>query len=128
MKQKEIYDFSETISAKENPAESEMNAKALADADASGKGVASSQGRFTELPPSLQCKLCANLIERATMTPCCFNSCCYECLKSYLTSSHKLASSRAGVCPIANCREQDIFVQDLVPNYALSKAADWFIR
>ena len=62
------------------------------------------------------------------MTPCCFSSCCYECLKSYLTSSHKLASSRAGVCPIAHCPEQDIFVQDLIPNHALNRAADWFIR
>jgi len=27
-----------------------------------------------------------------------------------------------------NCREQDILVQDLVPNHALRKAADWFTR
>ena len=67
-------------------------------------------------------------MKRATLTPCCFSSCCYECLRSYLTSSHKLASSRAGVCPIPHCREQDVFVQDLIPNHALNKAADWFIR
>ena len=134
MKQKEIYDFSERIKPKEAQHESEMAAKALADGDASTKGAdgraggGGALGRYTDLPPSLACRLCSNLIERATMTPCCFNSCCYECLKSYLTSSHRLASSRAGVCPISDCREQDIFVQDLIPNYALSKAADWFIR
>ena len=62
------------------------------------------------------------------MTPCCFSSCCYECVKSFLTSSHKNASSRARVCPIEHCREMDIFAQDLIPNHALNKAADWFIR
>jgi len=106
MKQKEIYDFSERIAAKEN-ADAEAVSKAQADGETAVPDILPTGpgGRFTELPPSLKCQLCTNLIERATMTPCCFNTCCYECLKSYLTSSHKLASSRAGVCPIAQCRE-----------------------
>ena len=61
-------------------------------------------------------------------TSCCFNSCCFDCLKSYLTSSHKLANRRAGVCPMSNCSEQDIFVEELIPNHALNKAAEWFNR
>ena len=129
MKQKEIYDFSEIVTSKEN-ASVEATLKAQADDETSNAVIFSTGpgGLFTDLPPSLKCQLCSNLIESATMTPCCFSSCCYECLKSYLTSSHRLASSRAGVCPIAHCREQDIFVQDLIPNHALNKAADWFVR
>ena len=62
------------------------------------------------------------------MTPCCFSSCCFECLKSNLIPSHLHASNRAGVCPLPNCRESDILLQDLIPNHALNKASDWFIR
>jgi len=114
--------------------QTEAAAKAQADLKEDATGAQDSNtaapGRtgLTDIPPSLRCQLCRSLIERATLTPCCFSSCCYECLKSYLTSSHKLACSRAGVCPIAHCREQDIFVQDLIPNHALMKAADWFVR
>jgi hypothetical protein len=62
------------------------------------------------------------------LTPCCTSSACYECLKSYLTSDHKFASSRAGVCPFPDCKQQDVFVQDLIFNHALTRAAEWFRR
>lgn len=81
-----------------------------------------------QLPPALQCMLCKGLINNAMLTPCCTSSACYGCLKSYLTADHKLASSRAGMCPFPDCKEQDVYVQDLIYNHALSKAADWFRR
>lgn len=116
MKQGNIYDFSERIVPKDGNIESdskkEAAAKVLAEtndgtntATGSKPSGGTSKNGLTDLPPSLKCMLCKDLIEAATLTPCCFSSCCYECLKSYLTSSHKLASSRAGVCPIAYCRE-----------------------
>ena len=92
------------------------------------EGSGTNKFGLSEVPPSLKCDLCSNLIKSATLTPCCYSSCCYECLNSYLTSSHKLASSKTGVCPIVHCRKQDILVQDLIPNFALPKAADWFVR
>lgn len=77
-----------------------------------------------ELPPSLKCQLCSCLIVDAAMTPCCFSSCCYECLSRKLASS----TNRVGACPMVNCREQDVLIQDVIPNLALRKAADWFTR
>jgi hypothetical protein len=32
------------------------------------------------------------------------------------------------MCPFPDCKEQDVFVQDLIYNHALSKAADWYRR
>ena len=29
---------------------------------------------------------------------------------------------------MSNCSEQDIFVEELIPNHALNKAAEWFNR
>jgi hypothetical protein len=86
------------------------------------------QTKNERIPPSLECALCHGLIFNAMLTPCCTSSACYDCLKSYLTGEHKLATSRAGMCPFPDCKEQDVFVQDLIYNHALSKAADWFRR
>ena len=103
MKQKEIYDFDDQVS--DHRQENDFDQK------------------VDDIPPSLKCKLCKKLIEGATLTPCCFSSCCYECLKSCVTSSH-----RPGICPIAHCRESEVLAQDLIPNHVLNRAADWFIR
>lgn len=114
IKQKEIYDFTERIQAKEEQE----------DEDGQIIKATSGEEKMKDLPPSLKCQLCYSLIVGATMTPCCFSSCCHECLKSNLTSS----ANRFGVCPMTHCREQDILVQNLIPNHALNKAADWFTR
>jgi hypothetical protein len=63
-----------------------------------------------KIPPALECALCHGLIHNAMLTPCCTSSACYECLKSFLTADHKLASSRPGMCPFPECKEQDVFV------------------
>lgn len=90
LKQSEIYSLDESeIRPKTNDEDR--------DPEESAKPKEESEGA---LPPSLACELCQKLIKNATLTPCCLNSCCFECLKSYLTSSHRLANRRAGVCPI----------------------------
>ena len=116
LKQNEIYSLDESdVKGRNKDQEAEETTKT--------KGASEDT-----IPPSLACEICHQLIKNATLTPCCLNSCCFECLKSYLTSSHKLANRRAGVCPIPSCGEQDIFVEELIPNHALSKAAEWFNR
>ena len=110
MKQREIYDFSEKITPKNDAESAEAASKIAQEGEEAPKPVVIQLAIDEDLPPSLKCQLCHELIKGASLTPCCFSSCCYECLKSYLTSSHKMSSSRAGVCPIAHCHEQDVFV------------------
>ena len=58
--------------------------------DESGEDGASARtGGFSDIPPSLKCALCIKLIKNATLTPCCFTSCCYECLRTCLTTSSR---------------------------------------
>ena len=95
LKQSEIYSLDE----------SEMQSKTTEEDRDPEESAKPKEQSEDVIPPSLACELCHQLIKNATLTPCCLNSCCFECLKSYLTSSHKLANRRAGVCPISTCSE-----------------------
>ncbi|XP_063904120.1 E3 ubiquitin-protein ligase RBBP6-like isoform X2 [Zophobas morio] len=61
-----------------------------------------------EIPEDLVCSICSDLLTDAVMIPCCGNSFCDECIRSFLLESEEHE------CP--DCHEKDISPATLIPN------------
>ncbi|XP_044252807.1 E3 ubiquitin-protein ligase RBBP6 isoform X2 [Tribolium madens] len=61
-----------------------------------------------EIPEDLLCSICSDLLTDAVMIPCCGNSFCDECIRSFLLESEEHE------CP--DCHEKDISPTTLIPN------------
>jgi E3 ubiquitin-protein ligase RBBP6 len=61
-----------------------------------------------EIPEDLLCSICSDLLTDAVMIPCCGNSFCDECIRSFLLESEEHE------CP--DCHEKDISPATLIPN------------
>ncbi|RZC32431.1 E3 ubiquitin-protein ligase RBBP6 [Asbolus verrucosus] len=61
-----------------------------------------------EIPEDLLCSICSDLLTDAVMIPCCGNSFCDECIRSFLLDSEEHE------CP--DCHEKDISPATLIPN------------
>lgn len=67
-----------------------------------------------DIPDDLLCSICSDLLTDAVMIPCCGNSFCDECIRSFLLESEDHE------CP--DCHEKDISPGTLIPNrYFLSR-------
>lgn len=61
-----------------------------------------------EIPEDLLCSICSDLLTDAVMIPCCGNSFCDECIRTFLLESEEHE------CP--DCHEKDILPATLIPN------------
>ncbi|XP_058795388.1 E3 ubiquitin-protein ligase RBBP6 isoform X3 [Phymastichus coffea] len=67
-----------------------------------------------EIPEDLLCNICKDLLTDAVMIPCCGNSFCDECIRTFLLESEEHE------CP--DCNEKDVLPESLIPNRYLRNA------
>ncbi|XP_032669076.1 E3 ubiquitin-protein ligase RBBP6 isoform X2 [Odontomachus brunneus] len=67
-----------------------------------------------EIPEDLLCNICKDLLTDAVMIPCCGNSFCDECIRTFLLESEEHE------CP--DCNEKDVSPETLIPNRFLRNA------
>lgn len=67
-----------------------------------------------EIPEDLLCNICKDLLTDAVMIPCCGNSFCDECIRTFLLESEEHE------CP--DCSEKDVSPESLIPNRYLRNA------
>lgn len=67
-----------------------------------------------EIPEDLLCNICKDLLTDAVMIPCCGNSFCDECIRTFLLESEEHE------CP--DCNEKDVSPESLIPNRYLRNA------
>ncbi|CDW76888.1 dwnn-domain-containing protein [Stylonychia lemnae] len=72
-----------------------------------------------QIPPSLVCQICKDLIKRASLTKCCAFSGCQKCLQQKLIE-------RQFQCPY--CKSVNVYAEDIIPNQQLRLVAEWFSR
>ncbi|XP_034952657.1 E3 ubiquitin-protein ligase RBBP6 [Chelonus insularis] len=71
-----------------------------------------------EIPEDLLCTICKDLLTDAVMIPCCGNSFCDECIRTFLLESEDHE------CP--DCNEKDVSPETLIPNRFLRNAVMTF--